>query len=91
MFIKILICSALAGLISLFIADFQNCVNVVNAFFQPSVNKGIRLFTKEELKRYNGIEEPELYLAILGKVYNVTRGENHYGPNKSYHIFVGNL
>lgn len=57
----------------------------------PNTGKGERLFYKEELKEYNGIGKPELYLVILGKIYNVTSGWKHYGPNEAYHSFVGNF
>lgn len=50
----------------------------------------IRLFTAEELLEYNGEENSKgLFLAILGDVFNVKKGESHYGPGGSYHIFAG--
>ena len=50
----------------------------------------IRLFTAEELLKYNGEENSNgLFLAILGDVFNVEKGKNHYGPGGSYHIFAG--
>ncbi|RZC32567.1 neuferricin [Asbolus verrucosus] len=48
-----------------------------------------RLFTSEELSLYNGESKPELYLAILGKVFDVSKSWNHYGPGQSYHFFTG--
>ncbi|BES97460.1 heme Hypothetical protein [Nesidiocoris tenuis] len=48
-----------------------------------------KVFTREELKLYNGIEKKELYLAILGKVYDVSKARNYYGPGESYYGFVG--
>lgn len=92
MFTKIIVASTLAGLVSLFIADYRFCLNFLNSvILSANGSKGTRLFYKDELKEYNGIEKPELYLVILGKVYNVTRGRNHYGPNQAYHAFVGNF
>lgn len=49
----------------------------------------IRIFTPDELAQYNGVLKPQLYLAILGNVYDVTKGEKHYGGDGSYHYFVG--
>jgi hypothetical protein len=46
------------------------------------------LFTKEELKKYSETSSG-LYLAILGKVYDVGKGEKFYGPGGSYHFFTG--
>lgn len=50
---------------------------------------GTYLFTSQELKQYDGIDKPELFLVILGNVYNVTKGAEHYGPAKTYHSFIG--
>lgn len=92
MFTKIIVASTLAGLVSLFIADYHFYLNYVNLILAANnEGKGTRLFYQEELKEYNGVVRPELYLVILGKVYNVTSGKNHYGPNQAYHVFVGNL
>ncbi|KAK7863809.1 hypothetical protein R5R35_003301 [Gryllus longicercus] len=46
------------------------------------------LFTEETLKKYIN-KKTGLYLAILGEVYDVTKGEKHYGPGGSYHFFTG--
>ncbi|XP_070491849.1 neuferricin [Chironomus tepperi] len=58
-----------------------------------SVDQGeykIPMFTAEELKQYNGEGDNKiLYLAIMGEIFDVTRGEKHYGPGQSYHSFVG--
>ncbi|KAF5308723.1 hypothetical protein FQR65_LT06084 [Abscondita terminalis] len=42
-----------------------------------------------ELQQFNGVTKPELYLAILGNVFDVTEGRKHYGAEGSYNIFVG--
>jgi predicted heme/steroid binding protein len=46
------------------------------------------IFTKEELKKYTEGSKG-LYLAILGKVYDVGKGEKFYGSSGSYHFFAG--
>lgn len=51
---------------------------------------GIRMFTADELKAYNGEgDSKQIYLAILGDIFDVTRGEKHYGPGAAYHDYVG--
>ncbi|EZA62443.1 hypothetical protein DMN91_004014 [Ooceraea biroi] len=49
---------------------------------------GQRVFTASELKQYTSLESG-LYLSILGQVFDVTKGEKHYGPSGSYHAFIG--
>lgn len=52
--------------------------------------KGIKLFTASELALCNGKgDNAELYLSILGSIYDVKKGFKHYGPDGSYHFFVG--
>ncbi|XP_067864042.1 neuferricin isoform X1 [Heptranchias perlo] len=49
-----------------------------------------RLFTKSELSRYSGAEgSPGLYLSVLGQVFDVRRGKQHYGPGGAYSFFTG--
>ncbi|CAB3382440.1 Hypothetical predicted protein [Cloeon dipterum] len=48
------------------------------------------LLTKQELKQYDGTEGSKgLYVAILGSVFDVSAGKEHYGPGCSYHFFTG--
>lgn len=56
----------------------------------PAVHKktGERLFTVQELSRYDG-SEGLLYLALLGVVYDVQTGSKHYAKGAAYHHFVG--
>lgn len=49
----------------------------------------IRVLTREELAKFDGIQNKELYLAILGKIYDVTKGARHYKSGESYNYFVG--
>ncbi|GAX82131.1 hypothetical protein CEUSTIGMA_g9559.t1 [Chlamydomonas eustigma] len=48
-----------------------------------------KIFSKEDLRTYDGKQHPRLYLAILGHVFDVTKGSRYYGENKSYSFFVG--
>lgn len=52
---------------------------------------GHRLITKEELAAHghSGPLKP-IWLALMGKVFNVDKGaEHHYGPNGGYKFFTG--
>ncbi|XP_066383934.1 membrane-associated progesterone-binding protein 4-like isoform X2 [Miscanthus floridulus] len=49
-----------------------------------------KLWTVEELSLYNGTNEGlPILLAILGSVFEVTKGRSHYGPGGGYHHFAG--
>ncbi|XP_021307376.1 membrane-associated progesterone-binding protein 4 isoform X2 [Sorghum bicolor] len=51
-----------------------------------------RLWTVEELSPYNGTNEGlPILLAILGSVFDVTKGRSHYGPGGGYHHFTGSI
>nr|CAG4636368.1 EOG090X0A5G [Eubosmina coregoni]SVE69947.1 EOG090X0A5G [Eubosmina coregoni] len=55
-----------------------------------AANEPTRVFTKEELAKYKGEEEGgKIYIAILGKVFDVTRGKDYYGPGGGYAFFSG--
>lgn len=50
--------------------------------------KGV--FTPEELARYDGSGDSlGLYLAVLGRVYDVSKGAEHYRPGGGYSQFAG--
>ncbi|XP_030386487.1 neuferricin homolog [Scaptodrosophila lebanonensis] len=48
-----------------------------------------QLFTPAQLAKFNGENGAPIYLALLGAVFDVTRGVKHYGPGCSYNYFVG--
>ncbi|KAM6242156.1 neuferricin isoform 2-T2 [Porphyrio hochstetteri] len=51
-----------------------------------------RLMSAPELARYRGAAgEPGLYLAVLGRVFDVERGRRHYGPGGPYSGLAGKL
>ncbi|KAL7389837.1 hypothetical protein ABVT39_010614 [Epinephelus coioides] len=50
----------------------------------------VRLLGSRELSLYDGREGSEgLYLAILGQVFDVHKGNKHYGPGGAYHFMAG--
>jgi predicted heme/steroid binding protein len=48
-----------------------------------------RLFTVEELSAYKGEAGQQLYLAILGDVFDVSAGSQHYAKGQAYDHFAG--
>lgn len=61
---------------------------VYNSHSKPVlIGKG--LVSEDLLRRSNGIDKPELYLSILGNVFDVTKGAKHYGPGQTYNMFIG--
>ncbi|KAL9132008.1 MAG: hypothetical protein Q9175_006630 [Cornicularia normoerica] len=46
-------------------------------------------FTPPTLKPYNGEKDMPVYLAVRGKVFDVTPGKNFYGPGGPYENFAG--
>ncbi|KAM6049530.1 neuferricin isoform 1-T1 [Chlamydotis macqueenii] len=49
-----------------------------------------RLLSAAELARYRGVAgQPGLYLAVLGRVFDVERGRKHYGPGGAYSGLAG--
>lgn len=48
-----------------------------------------RIFTPPELLPYNGTNNMPVYLAVRGKIFDVTSGRNFYGPGGPYANFAG--
>ena len=65
-------------------------------FFPPqyrtghSLPDGLQVFTKEQLAAFDGSasETSLIYLAIVGHVYDVSRGRQFYGPSGGYSGFA---
>ncbi|XP_016310496.1 neudesin [Sinocyclocheilus anshuiensis] len=55
-----------------------------------NAQKPVRLFTEEELQRYDGSEDGQpIYMAIKGVVFDVTTGKEFYGKGAPYNALVG--
>ncbi|KAE9555100.1 hypothetical protein FO519_001675 [Halicephalobus sp. NKZ332] len=55
-----------------------------------SNSAGLPVFTKEQLALFDGTRPSKpIYLAVLGKVYDVQKGSKHYAPGGGYHFFAG--
>ncbi|PNS13738.1 Damage response protein 1 [Sphaceloma murrayae] len=48
-----------------------------------------KTFTPPLLQPYNGTDRPEVYLAVRGRVFDVSPGRNFYGPGGPYENFAG--
>lgn len=47
-------------------------------------------FTAQELSVYNGTDPSKpIYVAIKGRVFDVTAGKSFYGPGGAYAVFAG--
>ncbi|KAE9554698.1 hypothetical protein FO519_002108 [Halicephalobus sp. NKZ332] len=53
----------------------------------PAIKK--QDLTTEELKKYNGVEDEHICIAVLGTIYDVTRGKTFYGPGSAYENLAG--
>ncbi|KAJ8392975.1 hypothetical protein AAFF_G00068790 [Aldrovandia affinis] len=52
--------------------------------------KPVRLFTDEDLEKYNGHQEGQpIYMAVKGVVFDVTKGKEFYGIDAPYNALVG--
>ncbi|CAA0824405.1 Membrane-associated progesterone-binding protein 4 [Striga hermonthica] len=79
-FVGIPICVALFSFFLFRIFPLQSLTNP-----PPS-----RLFTVEELALYNGTDSAlPILLGILGSVFDVSKGESHYGAGGGYNHFSG--
>ncbi|WPK26658.1 hypothetical protein PUMCH_004017 [Australozyma saopauloensis] len=45
--------------------------------------------TRSQLTRFNGVDRPQLYVAIRGYIYDVSSNVDNYGVGKGYHKLVG--
>ncbi|XP_005094963.1 neuferricin-like [Aplysia californica] len=48
-----------------------------------------KIFSREDLLQYKGTNGGRVYLAVVGHVYDVTKGKKHYGPGGGYEFFAG--
>ncbi|XP_030847183.1 neuferricin-like [Strongylocentrotus purpuratus] len=67
--------------------------NVAGTASQESIDTSEdsgKLFTVDSLKAYDGSRNsPGLHIAIMGKVFDVSKGTKHYGPGGGYSFFAG--
>ncbi|KAF5748108.1 steroid-binding protein 3 [Tripterygium wilfordii] len=56
----------------------------------PTTSREPMEFTTEQLSQYNGTDPSKpLYVAVKGRVFDVTTGKSFYGPGGPYAMFAG--
>ncbi|KAG7511038.1 hypothetical protein JOB18_038714 [Solea senegalensis] len=71
---------------------FFICVTLAQDFKlkYKTATKPVRLFTEEELSRYDGSEEAQpIYMALKGVVFDVSSGQEFYGKDAPYNALAG--
>ncbi|KAF4585390.1 hypothetical protein GQ602_004695 [Ophiocordyceps camponoti-floridani] len=56
---------------------------------QPPPPTVFRTYTPRTLQPHNGTSSPHIYLAVRGRVFDVSRGASFYGPQGPYANFAG--
>lgn len=46
-------------------------------------------FTPKSLAKYNGKDDPKIFIAVKNRVFDVTQGATFYGPGGPYENFAG--
>ncbi|KAH8052826.1 hypothetical protein JL722_9960 [Aureococcus anophagefferens] len=60
----------------------------MHAQADPSQARTTRVFTVRELGAYDGAARPEIYLSIMGRVFDVSSGAEYYAVGESYACFA---
>lgn len=60
-----------------------------SSFITVQKQKVTGVLHPEELAQFNGVQKKKLYLALLGSIFDVTKGKKHYGKGASYNYFIG--
>jgi len=78
-------------LISLFVlvAWFQIRPKKTATLRPPPPPTVFKTYTPVSLRPYNGANNAPVFLAVRGRVFDVTRGRNFYGPGGPYENFAG--
>ncbi|XP_026329634.1 neuferricin homolog [Hyposmocoma kahamanoa] len=63
--------------------------SIYSTFMTFNKHKVTGVFHQEELTQFNGIQNKKLYLVLLGSIFDVTKGREHYGKGASYNYFIG--
>ncbi|XP_053310920.1 neuferricin [Spea bombifrons] len=85
-----ILCTAAVLLMRMDPGSFPKVPGLSYLFPEQCGLSGGKLLSKEELARYRGGPgSPGTYLAVLGQVFDVRKGDTHYGPGGSYSFFTG--
>uniref|UniRef100_A0A0N5C3G9 Cytochrome b5 heme-binding domain-containing protein n=1 Tax=Strongyloides papillosus TaxID=174720 RepID=A0A0N5C3G9_STREA len=76
--------------IQLFDSDNHSHQTFDEETFEIKYNEGLPVLTKEQLNLFDGSRPSKpTCLAILGRIYDVSRGSKHYSPGGAYHSLAG--
>ena len=71
-------------------SSVQNQTKKLAPMYDIVGEKSSKIFSKQELAAYDGnAQSPGLYLGIMGRVYDVSKGPQYYGPGGGYAFFSG--
>lgn len=82
----------------IFLGTFCICYLVASCIFdnsqknEPEEEEELpdpRDFTAEQLRDFNGVVNPSIYVALKDDIYDVTKSVEYYGPEGPYHCFAG--
>ncbi|ODV86067.1 hypothetical protein CANARDRAFT_7428 [[Candida] arabinofermentans NRRL YB-2248] len=49
----------------------------------------VQVYTPKTLYKYNGFDMEQIYIAVRGTVYDVSKSRQFYGPSGPYNVFAG--
>uniref|UniRef100_A0A0K0DXH5 Cytochrome b5 heme-binding domain-containing protein n=1 Tax=Strongyloides stercoralis TaxID=6248 RepID=A0A0K0DXH5_STRER len=76
--------------IELYNLDNQSFQSLDGDNFEIKYNEGLPVLTKEQLNLFDGSRPSKpTCLAIMGRIYDVSRGSKHYSPGGAYHSLAG--
>lgn len=83
-----LVVIVIAGLLAFFVS--HHVKNSVTVPTKTDTKPKVVLFTEEELSKHDG-SDPNIpiYLSILGRIYDVDKGRQHYKVGSGYNVFAG--
>lgn len=58
-------------------------------YFISMVFRGLSQFTSVREHSKIGVDEPAIWLSIIGEVYDVTKGNEYYAQGSGYGVFAG--
>nr|CDJ98337.1 Cytochrome b5 domain containing protein [Haemonchus contortus] len=66
----------------------QDDIKIVDP--EIKIDEEMQILSAEQLSFFDGSRPSRpVYLAILGRIYNVDKGKKHYGKGGGYHFFAG--
>lgn len=91
---KTLLCNNIKVIVALSIV-LVGCIflnrleSVYSSFMTVNKQKVNDVFYQKDLAQFNGVQNKKLYLALLGSIFDVTKGKRHYGRGAPYNYFIG--